>query len=74
MTLFAAERKWDVVVVLVLMGALITFEMLGVFAPRMVTITEIIKDFIPMPLRIMIYAWLGWHFIVSDLVRQMSPR
>jgi hypothetical protein len=51
----------------VVMGVIITFEMLGVFSPRMVTLTQIIKAYVAMPLRWMIIGWLFWHFIGSDL-------
>lgn len=72
--MFAGIRRWDLVLMFVLLASVFTVEMLGVFSPRMVTVTQIIKAYLPMPLRIMIYAWLGWHFILSDLVRQISPK
>ena len=72
--MFSGIKRWDLVVMFVLMGLLFAFEMVGVFSPRMVTITQILKSFVSMPLRIMIYSWLGWHFILSDLVRQVQGK
>lgn len=73
MSLFAGIDRWDLIVMFVLFGLMFTFEMLGVFSPHLVTITQILKSFMPMPVRFMVYAWLGWHFIVSDLIRQLTP-
>lgn len=70
--MFAGIRRWDLVVMFVLLALLFTFEMVGVYSTKMVTITQIIKAYTPMPVRVMVYAWLGWHFILSDLVREVS--
>lgn len=72
--MFAGIRRWDLILMFSLMAAIFTIEMLGVFSPRMVTITQIIKDFIPIPVRIMLVSWLAWHFVASDIVRQLTPR
>lgn len=62
--------RWDVILGIVLMGALAGWEFLGVFDSRFLTITAWIKSWMPMAIRIMIWAWLGWHFILSDLFRE----
>lgn len=67
MSMFAGITRWDLIVMYVLLATIFTFEMIGVFSPHMVTITQIIKSYVPMPLRWMIVAWLFWHFIGSDL-------
>jgi hypothetical protein len=67
--MFSGIVRWDLITMFVLFGVLITFELIGVFNTHMVTITSIIKTFVSIPLRIMIWSWLGWHFIVSDLVK-----
>lgn len=72
MSMFAGIARWDLVVVFILMAAMFTFEMLGVFSPHMVTITQIIKSYVPMPFRFMVIGWLIWHFIISDLVLQVT--
>lgn len=72
--MFSGIRRWDLVLMFVLLGAIFTVEMLGVFSPGMVTITQIIKAYVKMPLRFMVLAWLNWHFIVSDLVKQLTPK
>lgn len=74
MTLFSGIRRWDLIVMYALLGALFTFEMVGVFSTKMITITEIIKAYVPMPLRIMVLAWLCWHFWWSDIVKQLTPK
>ncbi len=65
-------KHWDLVVMFVLMAAITGFEMLGVFDTHYVTLTAIIKDFIPIPCRVMVLAWLCWHFFISDLVALAS--
>jgi hypothetical protein len=72
--MFKSFTHWDVVLLLSLMAALTAVELMGVFSPRLITITQIVKDFIPIPVRIMILAWLNWHFCLSDLVRQLTPK
>ncbi len=71
--MFKGFAHWDLVTMLALMFVLTVFEFLGVFNARLVTITQIIKDFVPMPCRIMVCAWLCWHFVVSDIVRPFYP-
>lgn len=65
--MFSGFKRWDLVAMFSLMVIIFIFEMLGVFFPRLITITQIVKDFVPMPCRFMIVAWLYWHFIGSDL-------
>jgi hypothetical protein len=56
------------------MAAIFIFEMIGVFSPRMITITAIIKSLVPMSCRFMIVGFLIWHFLISDIVRQLTPK
>jgi membrane associated rhomboid family serine protease len=72
--MFAGITRWDLVTMFALLSAIFVFEMLGVFNPRLVTLTQIIKAFIPMPVRIMILAWVCWHFVISDIIRQLTPK
>lgn len=65
---------WDLIVMFCLMAAIFAVEMLGVFSPRMVTITQIVKDFVPIPCRVMVLAWLTWHFFISDLFAKQPLR
>lgn len=67
MSLFAGVQRWDLILMFVLLGVIFTFEMIAVFRPDWVTITQIIKTFMPMPLRWLVFGWLFWHFIGSDL-------
>lgn len=70
--MFTGIVRWDLVVMFVLFGLMITFEMIGVFNTHMITITQIIKNFVPIPCRIMVLAWLQWHFFWSDIVKQLT--
>jgi hypothetical protein len=70
--MFSGIKRWDLVVMFCLMGALTVFEMLGVFSPRLITITQILKALVPMPVRIMVLAWLCWHFCFSDIIRAIQ--
>jgi ribose/xylose/arabinose/galactoside ABC-type transport system permease subunit len=72
--MFSGIRPWDLAVMLALLATIFAFEMLGVFNAHYVTLTQIIKTFIPMPVRIMIAAWLLWHFVLSDLVTAIINR
>jgi hypothetical protein len=70
--IFPAIKRWDLVLMVALLTAVTVFELLGVFNPKFITITALIKSTIPMQIRVMIYSWLGWHFILSDLVKQVA--
>lgn len=71
--MFTNIRRWDLIIMFVLMGSLFVVEMLGVFFPHMVTITRIVKAYISIPVRVMILAWLNWHFLFSDIVKMLTP-
>ena len=58
----------------VLLGSIFTFEMLGVFNTRFVTLTQIFKTFLPISCRLMFCAWLSWHFVGSDIVTAIVNR
>lgn len=66
-SLLAHYARWDVILGIALMGALTAWEMIGVVNGKYLTITDWIKSWMPMALRIMILAWLCWHFVGSDL-------
>lgn len=65
--MFKGIDHWNLIVMFVLFGVMFGFEMLGVFSTHYVTITQIIKAAVPMPVRWMLISWLFWHFIGSDL-------
>lgn len=56
---------WDVVALLIAMGIVFVLEMLGVFTDRYVTITAIVRTFIPKWFRAMVCGWLLYHFVVQ---------
>lgn len=72
--MFSGVKRWDLVLMFSLMAAILVVELLGVFSPRLVTITQIVKATIPMPVRIMLCSWIFWHFVVSDIVKQLTPK
>lgn len=55
--------RWDVVAICLAMAVLFTFEMLGVFTARYITITAIVKGTVPPWVRAMILGWLCYHFM-----------
>jgi hypothetical protein len=71
--MFSGIKHWDLIVMFALLATIFIFELLGVFNPKMITITAIIKDFVPIPCRVMVLAWLVWHFFISDIVKQLKP-
>jgi hypothetical protein len=66
-SLLSQFPTWNIVLGMVLMAALTAWEMLGVTDGRYLTITHWIKSWMPISIRIMILAWLCWHFVGSDL-------
>jgi hypothetical protein len=64
--------KLDVIFGLALMAALTVWELFGVFEPKWLTITAFIKSWMPMWARVPLWSWLGWHFILSDLVKKVG--
>jgi hypothetical protein len=50
--------------------AIFVFEMLGVCSSHFVTITAIIREFIPLGWRFVIIGWLCYHFLIVSLVQQ----
>ncbi len=72
--MFKGVERWDLILMFVLIGAMMAFEILGLLSPRMVTVTQVVKNLIPMPVRIMLLSWLVWHLCVSDIIRQITPK
>ena len=56
---------WDLVAMAVAMAVIFGFEMLGVFTDKYVTITAIIRATVPIGIRLLIWAWLGYHFLLA---------
>lgn len=66
----SAFHHWDVVCMFVLMAAIFTFELLGVCSAHFVTITAIIREFIPLGWRVVILGWLVYHFAIVSMIQQ----
>lgn len=58
--------RWDVVAMCLAMSVLFTFEMLGVFTSHYITITAIVRAYVPKWLRAMLLGWLVYHFMSGD--------
>lgn len=67
--LFVKYGRTDVLIGMILMAALTAWEFAGIEDTKLLTITAWIKGWMPISVRIMVWSWLGWHFVLSDLVK-----
>lgn len=58
-------KHWDVVAMCIAMAVVFGFEMLGVFTSRYVTITAIVRAYMPLWARGMVIGWLAVHFLIQ---------
>jgi hypothetical protein len=58
-------KHWDVVALLVALLIVFVLEMMGVFGEQYVTITAVVRSYIPMWARAMILGWLVFHFLID---------
>lgn len=56
--------RWDVIAMCVALAVVFTFEMLGIFTLRYITITALVRAYMPMWARAMILGWLCYHFMI----------
>lgn len=57
-------HHWDIVAMLLSLGVVLGFEMLGIFTDRYVTITWLTRTYIPRWILAAVWGWLGWHFLI----------
>jgi hypothetical protein len=57
--------RWDVVAMCAALAVVFTFEMLGIFTDRYITITAIVRGVVPKWARAMLLGWLCYHFLVQ---------
>lgn len=57
--------RWDYIAMCVALSIVFVFEMLGVFGKDFVTITYIVRSYMPMWMRAMILGWLCYHFMIA---------
>ena len=55
--------RWDVIAMCIALATVFVFEMMGVFSTKHITITELVREFMPMWMRAMILGWMCWHFM-----------
>jgi hypothetical protein len=63
---FSQYLRWDYLAMFLAMGILFTLEMLGIFGRHYVTITAIVRAFLPAWARAMILGWLCFHFLIQS--------
>jgi hypothetical protein len=63
---FSHYFRWDVAAMFVAFAILFVLEMLGVFGRHYITITAIIRAYVPVWLRAGIWGWLGYHFLIQS--------
>lgn len=63
---FSRYYRWDVIAMFCSLAILTYLEMMGVFTNSFVTITFIVRKFIPKWVRAMVCGWLYYHFVVQD--------
>ncbi len=56
---------WDYVALCVAMSILFVLEMLGVFGKHYVTITYVVRTYMPAWARAMVLGWLVFHFLIQ---------
>jgi len=66
MTVLSKYVRWDVLAMLAALSVVFGFEMLGVFTERYVTITALVRAYVPKWARAMILGWLCYHFMFGD--------
>lgn len=57
-------KHWDVVAMCVAMAIVFGFEMMGVFGHKYITITALVRMYMPKWVRAMILGWLVYHFMI----------
>lgn len=55
--------RWDVIAILISIGVVLGFELLGVFTTRYVTITFLLRSYVPRWALAMVWGWLAYHFL-----------
>lgn len=57
--------RWDVSAMFAALLVVIVFEMMGVFTDRYITITALVRAYIPDWMKAMILGWLWYHFMIQ---------
>jgi hypothetical protein len=55
--------SWNVIAWSVLAALVLGLEFLGVADSRFLTITYVLRTYVPGWLLAMVWGWLGWHFL-----------
>jgi uncharacterized membrane protein YozB (DUF420 family) len=58
--------RWDVAMMCLAMAVLFAFEMLGVFTDKYITITALVRMYMPKWMRAMILGWMVYHFMFGE--------
>lgn len=73
-SLFSRFPEADVIVGMVLILAIVVWELLGVFDGKYLTLTDWIKSWMPLWARCAILGWLIWHFVLSDIYNKVRGK
>lgn len=57
---------WDVIAMCIALSVVFVFEMLGIFTARYITITALVRAFVPKWVRAMLLGWLIYHFMSGE--------
>lgn len=70
MSALSKYLRWDVIAMFASIATILTFEFLGVFDPKYVTITAIVRAYVPKWARALMlgafFSWLYYHFVIQD--------
>ena len=55
--------RWDIIAMSTALTIVFALEMLGVFTSNNITITALVRAYLPKWLRAMILGWMCWHFM-----------
>ena len=58
--------RWDIVAMCVALAVVFAFEMAGVFGRHYITITAIVRAYVPIWARGMVIGWLAVHFLINQ--------
>ena len=65
MTPLSSFHHWDVVALCAALAVVFGFEMLGVLTTHYITITAIVRTYMPFWMRAMILGWMCYHFMIQ---------
>ena len=59
--------RWDELAMYISLGIVFGLEMAGVFGKNYITITALVRAYIPIWLRAMFAGWIVYHFLIDPV-------